>query len=109
MYGIDVLINEHEQILRFTGIIRRYLVKALEGEVLFQDEVLPMIEFIRNYSDAHHHGKEEDILFRYMLADLGPRGGKNRAPRHVCRTRSGAKHRQKFRRGAASVGKRAHQ
>ena len=71
MYGIDVLMKEHEQILRFTGIIRRYLVKALEGEVLFQDEVLPMIEFIRNYSDAHHHGKEEDILFRYMLEDLG--------------------------------------
>ena len=72
MYGIDVLMQEHEQILRFTGIIRRYLVRALEGEVLFQDEVLPMIEFIRNYSDAHHHGKEEDILFRYMLEDLGP-------------------------------------
>ena len=71
MYGIDVLMKEHEQILRFTGIIRRYLVKALEGEVLFQDEVLPMVEFIRNYSDAHHHGKEEDILFRYMLEDLG--------------------------------------
>ena len=72
MYGIDVLMKEHEQILRFTGIIRRYLIKALEGEVLFQDEVLPMIEFIRHYSDAHHHGKEEDILFHYMLEDLGP-------------------------------------
>ncbi|MDY3119115.1 MAG: hemerythrin domain-containing protein [Peptoniphilus sp.] len=72
MYGIDVLEKEHEQILRFTGIIRRFLIRALEGDVLFQGEVLPMIEFIRHYSDAHHHGKEEDILFRYMLEDLGP-------------------------------------
>ncbi|MDD7363586.1 MAG: hemerythrin domain-containing protein [Peptoniphilus sp.] len=72
MYGIDVLENEHAQILRFTSIIRRFLVRALEGEVLFDGEVASMIDFIRHYSDAHHHGKEEEILFRYMLEDLGP-------------------------------------
>lgn len=31
-----------------------------------------MIDFVRNYADAHHHGKEELILFNYMLEDLGP-------------------------------------
>ncbi|MDQ0508788.1 Uncharacterized conserved protein [Aedoeadaptatus ivorii] len=71
MYGIEVLVREHDNILRFTRVIRRYLLRAMDGEILFLDELSGMIDFIRNYSDAHHHGKEEEILFHYMLEDGG--------------------------------------
>lgn len=30
-----------------------------------------MIDFIRNYADRHHHGKEENMLFNRMTLELG--------------------------------------
>lgn len=71
MYGIDVLVNEHDQILRFTSTLRGLLIRALEGDIRFKGEVSSMTAWIREYADNHHHGKEEKILFRYMLEDLG--------------------------------------
>ena len=35
-----------------------------------------MIDFIRNFADAHHHGKEEKLLFHEMVTHLGPLGNK---------------------------------
>lgn len=72
MYGTDVLEKEHDTILRFTSFIRGAIGKTLEGERDIIKEVPAMIDFVRNYADAHHHGKEELILFNYMLEDLGP-------------------------------------
>jgi hemerythrin-like domain-containing protein len=33
-----------------------------------------MIDFIRNYADLHHHGKEEKFLFKEMVDNLGTMG-----------------------------------
>lgn len=72
MYGIKVLEEEHDNILRFTTFIRGAIGEVLEGNRDIIKEVPAMIDFVRNYADAHHHGKEELILFNYMLEDLGP-------------------------------------
>ena len=30
-----------------------------------------IIDFVRNYADRHHHGKEENMLFNRMMLELG--------------------------------------
>ena len=49
----------------------------LDEEIDYGD-FYKIIDFIRNYTDGHHHAKEEDILFKAMgekapkLVDNGP-------------------------------------
>lgn len=73
MYGIEILEKEHENILNFTNILEEKFINILDGredmDVSFFEKA---INFIRVYADDHHHKKEEDILFKYMLEDLGP-------------------------------------
>jgi hemerythrin-like domain-containing protein len=78
MDAISMLMQEHQLILR-----------ALDGLDAFASEVAGGLEgkaelgrfarFIREFADARHHGKEEDILFVAMVAagfsrDSGPIG-----------------------------------
>lgn len=72
MYGIDLLINEHENILAFTDYMRSICYDILEGKDVDTSLLRECIAFGRNYADKHHHGKEEKILFRVMLEKLGP-------------------------------------
>lgn len=73
MYGIEILEKEHENILNFTNILEEKFINILDGkeniDINFFEKA---INFIRVYADGHHHKKEEDILFKYMLEDLGP-------------------------------------
>lgn len=72
MYGIEILEREHENILNFTNILEEKFINILDGkddiDLKFFEKA---INFIRVYADGHHHKKEEDILFKYMLEDLG--------------------------------------
>ena len=73
MYGIEILVKEHENILRLTKIIRKMLIKSLnEDKKICVEDFKIVVEIIKNYTDAHHHGKEEEILFKYMLEEIGP-------------------------------------
>lgn len=67
MYGIDLLMKEHENIVVFTRYLRRTCCAVLEGADIDVQEFLECIDFARNYADKYHHGKEEKILFRFML------------------------------------------
>ncbi|MDO5028488.1 MAG: hemerythrin domain-containing protein [Bacillota bacterium] len=72
MYGIEILRKEHANILNFTNILEEKFINILAGqEDLDPDFFLRGVDFIRTYADAHHHKKEEDILFKYMLEDFG--------------------------------------
>lgn len=71
MRGIDVLVNEHDNIIEFCGVIRNACLSILEGGPVDTGDFRDMVGFIRGYCDAHHHGKEEDILFAEMLIHLG--------------------------------------
>ncbi|MEY8353607.1 hemerythrin domain-containing protein [Lachnospiraceae bacterium 54-53] len=72
MYGIDILMKEHENILAFVGYLRSICAGMLNGEPVNAGLLRECIDFARNYADRHHHGKEEKILFQVMLDNLGP-------------------------------------
>jgi hemerythrin-like domain-containing protein len=75
MDAIETLMNDH-----------RLIERALDGLVAFADEVrrkstddkvelARFVGFIREFADAHHHGKEEDVLFAAMIEAGFPRQG----------------------------------
>lgn len=72
MYGIEILMEEHQNILRLTNVIRNMIKGIIEGEEIVPEDMESIVEVIKNYTDAHHHGKEEEILFAYMLDELEP-------------------------------------
>lgn len=71
MRGIDCLIEEHKNILRMNVVVEELCIRFMEEDEIDTDEFRKIIDFIRNYADRHHHGKEEKILFVQMLEELG--------------------------------------
>ena len=72
MFGIDILHEEHENIRRFTKYVRKICGEIIEGKELKKEIFQECLDFMKNYADIHHHGKEEEILFKVMLENLGP-------------------------------------
>lgn len=58
MYGIDVLVKEHDNVLRFNKVLRSVCLMILEGGDVPAEDFRGMIDFIKGYIDKHHHGKE---------------------------------------------------
>lgn len=71
MKAIDILVEEHDNIMRLTCIIRKSCIRLLEGKDVPVEDFRSMISIIRNYADKHHHGKEEQLLFVKMVELLG--------------------------------------
>lgn len=63
---IKRLVDEHVLIKKWLALIPEIIknmdVTSEEGKKLIVDG----IDFIRSYADRYHHGKEEDILFKYF-------------------------------------------
>lgn len=74
MNSIDLMIEEHKNIIRMLKVVRKACYKILQSENICFEDYERMIDFIRNYADAHHHGKEEQFLFKEMVASLGKLG-----------------------------------
>lgn len=74
MYSVDLMVMEHDNILKFIDVVRRACCQVIEGREVEDADFRNMIEFARNYADKHHHGKEEQILFAEMTAHLGQVG-----------------------------------
>lgn len=71
MYGVELLVEEHKNIILFIDIARRECEKLISGEEVDIKLFREFIDFGRNYADKLHHGKEEQILFKVMLDELG--------------------------------------
>lgn len=76
MNCIEVLVNEHKNIARMLEVIRKISYKVLAENEINYDDFYLIIDFIREYADNYHHGKEEKILFNRMVEELGPIGHK---------------------------------
>ncbi len=76
MDSIQLMMEEHQYILRMLAVVRKACYRVLKGEDVCYEDFDRMIDFIRNYADAHHHGKEEKLLFNEMVEHLGPLGNK---------------------------------
>lgn len=74
MYGIEILLEEHDNIKEFNNIVRKICLMLLEGEIIEVEDLRFAIKFIREYADRIHHGKEEDILFEDIESELGQLG-----------------------------------
>lgn len=70
MDPIDLLVEEHENIKRMLKVMRKLALKVFNTKEVNQEAFADAIDFVRNYADTHHHGKEEDILFEKMVAEL---------------------------------------
>lgn len=72
MNCIELMEEEHRNIKRMLAVIRKYCYKILKHEQVRYEDLFAIIDFVRNYADKHHHGKEESLLFDRMLHEMGP-------------------------------------
>ncbi|KNF08172.1 hypothetical protein CLPU_9c00680 [Gottschalkia purinilytica] len=70
MNTIDILVSEHDNIKRVIKIVRKVCFDIINGMEVPYEDFYGIIDFIRNYADKYHHGKEEDMLFKDMLDEL---------------------------------------
>ena len=72
MDSIEIMMAEHRLIERMLKVMRKACYGIMQGEEINYNDFEMMIDFVRNYADAHHHGKEEKFLFNEMVTHLGP-------------------------------------
>lgn len=66
------MVDEHQNVKRMLVVIRRLCLRILNGEDADYEDFSKIIDFIRSYTDKHHHGKEEAMLFARMTEEMGP-------------------------------------
>jgi hemerythrin-like domain-containing protein len=71
MNSIDIMIHEHTYIKRMLKIVQKLSQKIVDGKAVEHQAFYQAIDFVRNYADKYHHGKEEDMLFKDMAEELG--------------------------------------
>jgi hemerythrin-like domain-containing protein len=75
MKATEILIREHDLILRGVRVLEAMGRRANAGTALPADDATAIIEFIRNFADGCHHAKEEGVLFPAMEAAGIPKQG----------------------------------
>jgi hemerythrin-like domain-containing protein len=74
MNSIELMVYEHTNIIRMLGVVRAASAQVMKGDPIHYEDFDQMIDFIANYADVHHHGKEEKFLFKEMVDHLGKMG-----------------------------------
>ncbi len=77
MDPIATLIHEHDVILLVVAAARREAERLRSGGGVDKEKVEKIVDFVRTFADACHHGKEEDLLFtrleeRGFSREMGP-------------------------------------
>src|SRR5512137_685969 len=67
---IAVLAEEHALILRAVDLLERGLARLEVGTSVGGPFFAPLVEFFQVFADRYHHGKEEGILFPFMVAEM---------------------------------------
>lgn len=68
---IEALLKEHEEISRFSEQLEQRCIALMEENQFDMEAFRADIDFIRTYADERHHKKEEELLFKAMLEELG--------------------------------------
>lgn len=71
MNSIELMVEEHNNILRMLKVVRKACLGILHGDEIKFEDFYDMVDFIKIYADSHHHGKEEKFLFKEMQTNLG--------------------------------------
>ncbi len=72
MDALEVLMAEHQQILAAIDALEAFAAEVRRGGGSAA-ELGRFVTFIREFADAHHHAKEEDLLFTAMVEAGFPR------------------------------------
>jgi hemerythrin-like domain-containing protein len=75
MKPTEELKEEHKIILRMLKILEKTAQNLEEGKEVKPEVFKKAVDFIRNFADRCHHGKEEDTLFPMMEKYGIPREG----------------------------------
>lgn len=67
MDPIAVMMDEHRFIEGVLNAAEGYAVSLEKGDAPSKDDLGRIVRFIREFADARHHGKEEDILFAALI------------------------------------------
>lgn len=70
MEFIETMVKEHENIRRMLKVIRKICYNLMTESNYDILDFYRIIDFVRNYADKHHHGKEEDVLFSTMNREI---------------------------------------
>ena len=68
-YGVQVMMNEHDNILEFLKVVRKACVGVMNGIEIGETDFYGFIDFARNYSDKHHHGQGSRRFGRGLRAE----------------------------------------
>lgn len=71
MDGILLMVEEHKAIKRMLHVMRKACLGIVRGKDIDFTDFERMIDFVKNYADNHHHGKEEKFLFSRMIEKGG--------------------------------------
>ncbi|OFX26355.1 MAG: hemerythrin [Anaeromyxobacter sp. RBG_16_69_14] len=75
MDAIETLMNEHRRIEHALDALVAFADEVRRKTTDDKEELGRFVTFIREFADAHHHGKEEAILFAAMVEAGFPRNG----------------------------------
>ena len=68
---VDAMLAEHDRILVEADDLERMCRELVATGAFNVGDFDYKVRFIREFADAAHHRKEEDVLYSYMLAHLG--------------------------------------
>jgi hemerythrin-like domain-containing protein len=73
MDAIETLMNEHRTIERVLDALGAFADETRRRGSTDAPELARFVTFLREFADAHHHHKEEDVLFEAMIDHGFPR------------------------------------
>ncbi len=70
MNATEILVEEHRLIVKVLDSLEAYAFEAEPRDSAGRDDAALFVQFLREFADACHHAKEENVLFAAM-ADAG--------------------------------------
>ena len=65
----EILSNEHRVIEKVLGAMGFFAQALTSGEAIDEQKLAGLVPFMREFADAHHHAKEEHLLFPKLVAN----------------------------------------
>jgi hemerythrin-like domain-containing protein len=75
MKPTTILMDEHRVIEQVLGCLEKMVTQSQAGAALNEQQAHNVVDFLRNFADRCHHGKEEAHLFPMLEARGFPRQG----------------------------------
>jgi hemerythrin-like domain-containing protein len=71
MKSRSLLLEDHRQILRVLNVLEEMAARAQRGQEPNDMDVKGVVEFMKDFGDSRHQGKEESVLFPALLQGQG--------------------------------------